>query len=115
MSSMRSRLVMAKGYFNVFRDPKNNREIHFHVPDDAGDPPADQLALKSDVEKALMVIQTLFEMDEKSFERFFYPLLSLAQCGLGGQNAQPEVARLALESFKADVLNAQAGRVKNKY
>jgi predicted small lipoprotein YifL len=106
---------MAEGFFVVRQDDKNPHDIVFETKPGAGQPPEDQLALKSDVERTLVVLQMLFENDEKKFLQAFHPLLSLAQCGLVGPSAQPQVAKLALIELQKEVTAREAGNVKNQY
>jgi hypothetical protein len=106
---------MAEGSFVVSQDPGDTRNILFETKSGGATPPEDQLALKAEVEQTLVVLQMLFEHDEKKFAQVFHPLLSLAQCGLVGSSAQPEVARLALVQLRAEVIAREAGNVKNQY
>ncbi len=104
---------MPKGTFRVYRDQQNPKDIHFESLETEA--PEDQLQLKDEVEQALIVLRSLFVKRDGRFEDYFGPLLSLAQCGLVGDAANPEVARRALASWKADVTAREGGRIKNEY
>jgi hypothetical protein len=78
--------------------------------------PQDQLDLKRDVERALFAISRLFIQGGKQdakFRPYYAQLLSLAQVGLAGPNAAPEVARRALQSATADLIDSEGAAVKN--
>lgn len=49
------------------------------------------------------------------FEGYFRQLLLLAQLGLTGPNAQPDLARNTLTLLKEDIVTHEGGRVKNHY
>jgi hypothetical protein len=102
------------GAFQVSRDNEDPRDIRFSIVANAGPPPKDQLNLKAEVEAALTVLRMLFA-DDRQFETYFRPLLSLAQAGLVGQHAQPDVALGALTALKNEITAREAGKVKNRY
>lgn len=105
---------MPQGAFRVFQDPTNPRDIKFEII--SADPIAsDQNSLRNAVDHALTVLRSIFPADDKRFDRYFYPLLSLAQAGLVGSTAQPEVALHALSSLKNDITANEGGRIKNQY
>lgn len=107
-------LMIQKGAFAVSQWTENPKEIHFQTKSDMS-ATAEQLELKSQVEQVLTSIQIIFAKDEKLFSSYFNQLLSLAQAGLVGDSAQPDVAMMALTSFKADIVAREAGRIKNQY
>src|ERR1700736_2847321 len=80
-------------------------------------PPQDQLDLKRDVERALHAITRLFleprQAKESKFRPYYAQLLSLAQLGLVGPNASPEVAKRALENMTAELIDSEGASVKN--
>ena len=105
---------MVKGAFVVSPLEGEPRQIHFQTKIDVQATP-EQLLLKSEVEQTLVVLQMLFSVEDKRFFDYYNPLLSLAQCGLVGDYAQPEVARRALADLKKEVVAREAGNVKNRY
>jgi hypothetical protein len=105
---------MAKGAFVVSAWEKDPRQIHFQTKAEL-QAPEDQIVLKSEVEQTLVVLQMLFPEGNKRYFDYFNPLLSLAQCGLVGDYAQPEVARRALSELKKEVVAREGGKVKNRY
>ena len=77
--------------------------------------PNEQLLLIDEVNDTLTVIRILFESDENKFLAYFKPLISLAQAGLVGPNAQPEAAYRSLVKLRSDITAREAGNVKNRY
>jgi len=106
---------MSNGFFVVSQYEDDPKDIHFQTLTESGPPPEDQLQLKTEIERTLVVLKMLFETDEERYFTYFYPLLSLAQCGLVGDHAQPEVARRALHELRSEVTDKEAGNVKNRY
>ena len=107
---------MQPGGFVVER-LNGTRDINFKTKHDV-EPSPEQLTLKSDVEKALIVTQALYpesSLTPTEFERVFAALLSLAQCGLVGDSAQPVVASRALVELKNEITSREAGPTKNRY
>jgi hypothetical protein len=113
---MKGDQIMAKGLFDVSRDPKNNRDIFFKevkVGQEYDD--EDQLSLRDEIDRTLGVLRFLYAEDIIKFEQYFLPLLSLAELGLSGEKAEPKVAKRVLEELKNEILLREGGRVKNKY
>src|SRR5947209_2856345 len=102
------------GAFVVSRDNGDPKDIRFEVVAGSGPTPKEQVALKAEVESVLTVLRLLFT-DEGEFETYFRPLLSLAQAGLVGAHAQPEVAAGALVALKNEITAREGGKVKNRY
>jgi hypothetical protein len=106
--------MIQTGAFVVSQWKDDPKQILFQTKIDVSATP-EQLDLKSQVEQTLTALQIIFERDEKIYFSYFAQLLSLAQAGLVGPAAQPDVAKMALESFKADIIAREAGRIKNQY
>lgn len=107
---------MAQGAFIVFRDEKDPRDIHFKLASEGNAPvPGDQLTLRDEIDKTLTVLRGIFPPNDQRFEEYFRPLLSLAQAGLVGNAAQPELAQRALMTLKEQIVAREAGRIKNQY
>lgn len=107
---------MEKGAFIVFRDTKDPKDIHFKVLSEDTQIPEEQLNLRDEVDKVLVVLRMLFpDENDARFEEYFRLLLSLAQTGLVGDGAQPKLAVRALLTLKNEIVDREAGRVKNKY
>ncbi|MGA2206981.1 MAG: hypothetical protein ABSG10_09650 [Terracidiphilus sp.] len=104
-----------KGRFRVYQEPNDPRDIRFEVCEDSTeDIPTDQLGLRDECQAALTVIRIICP-DERNFREYFNHLVSLAQAGLVGQTANPELADRALEGLKQDITAREAGRIKNGY
>ena len=105
------------GSFIVSRYKDDESEILFQLAPGVEEKgvPEDQLALKAEVEAALVTLKLLFEDDQRTLEHYFQQLLSLAQVGLVGAAAQPAAAKRTLQSLKEEVVSREGGKVKNKY
>lgn len=90
-------------------------DIHFRVC--RPDAPQDQRDLKAEAERALIIVKALYrkEPDRRKLNEAVAKLLALCQVGLVGPNASPSVATAALRVFEADILEREAGPVKNQY
>lgn len=106
---------MSEGAFYVSRDTNDPRDIHFKVASDATVIPADQHALRDRVDQTLVVLRSIYPASDPAFEGYFRQLLSLAQAGLVGKNAQPDLAERSLENLRNEVTQREAGRIKNTY
>jgi hypothetical protein len=106
---------MSEGAFFVSQDTSDPRDIRFQLASDTAMIPADQHALRDQVEQTLTVLRGVYPDGSPAFTTYFRQLLSLAQTGLVGKNAQPELAERALANLKRDVTLREAGRIKNTY
>lgn len=111
------------GYFEVTAGTDDPYDIDFAVC--RNDVPTDLLRLKSDIERTLSALRVLYLHDgdpnddkvkrkNAKYMAANTKLLSLAQVGLGETGA-PEVAREALASLHAEILDREAGVIKNRY
>jgi hypothetical protein len=100
------------GAFRVYQDPNNARDIFFELQ--VADVPREQLELRDRVAGALSVLRIIVT-DKDRFAEYFRSLLSLAQAGLVGATANPDLSLRALEELKLDVTAREAGRIKNQY
>ncbi len=106
---------MAKGNYIV--SPKEDKsDIVFQLSPTADqDIPIEQQDLLFDVQSTLEIIRTLYISDARAFANYFDQLLKLSQVGLVGDNAQPQLAKRALEQIKNEITNRESGKIKNKY
>src|SRR5258706_3776349 len=104
---------MEKGAFIVSQHQTDKKEIMFNTTSIS--PSNAQLKLKNEVERAVIVLQAIFKGDDTNYFLYFNQLVSLAQAGLVGDNANPEIASQALENFKYDILVKMSGVIKNRY
>jgi len=107
---------MPTGSFRVYRDKDNPLDINFElVSGSLGNVPEDQLSLRDEVDQTLIVLRGMFPNGGVRFEEFFRQLLSLAQAGLVGDDANPQVASRALVTLKSQIVAREGGRIKNQY
>lgn len=90
-----------------------SRDINFQLK--RVDVPADQLELKNKIERTYSLLLRLYAADRAEFNEAFDKLLSLAQVGLVGPKASTPVAAEALSGLHAEIVDREAGRVKNAY
>ncbi|MEA3035112.1 MAG: hypothetical protein QOH04_871 [Sphingomonadales bacterium] len=107
-----------EGWWEVCEDkvpPGAPRDIFFGVVK-SGAPPNVQ-ALKADVERTLSSLRLLYPVEtaQAKFDQAFVQLLSLADLGLCGRKPAVSEAAAALDSLKTDIVNREAGRIKNRY
>jgi hypothetical protein len=76
--------------------------------------PTDQQHLKDEIERTLSALRTIYGAGPK-FNEAFAKLLALAQVGLVGATPATPTAQAALASLQAEVVDREAGRVKNGY
>lgn len=109
--------MTSKGFFRVFRDRENQKDIHFEqIELEEGEIiPEEQMKLRDEVDNAKTTISMLFLHEPEKFEEYFKSLLSLAQLGLVGKSANPALAMRALHSLKQEILAREGGRIKNQY
>lgn len=106
---------MPAGYYVVSANqPQRDVRVE-RVRGMEGDPPRDQMSLVIEIEATSRVLRQLFEGQDAEFAQFFDPLVSLAQAGLVGEQAHPEIATLALAELRREILSREAGRVKNRH
>ena len=123
------RLVVAQGICRAIAPSDTNgavvpqasdpaaRTIKFIPDPDVSVPSQDQLSLKGTVEHALSAISRLFPdpMQESKFRPYFVQLISVAQVGLVGPQALPEIAKPALDATIADLIDDQGASIKNAH
>lgn len=80
-------------------------------------PPAAQRELKNEAERALRIINALYHRtaDTRKREEAVAKLTALCQVGLVGKEASPSVARDALRALESDIVEREAGPIKNHY
>lgn len=107
---------MAQGAYIVYQNKENPKEIVFSINSEyQTEVPEVQQKLHLEIEKALVVIQMLFETEGNDFQIYYNQLLNLAQAGLVGKNAQPSIAYHALQQLKKEIVDKKSGEIKNNY
>jgi hypothetical protein len=104
-----------KGAFRVSPNPEDSRDILFSRADGDGQVPADQIELRDAIEQTLLVLRTMFPEKDRRFFEYYRPLLSLAQAGLVGDAASPDISQRALMSLRTEITAREGGRIKNQY
>lgn len=105
-------------------DPSNENavDIYFGVSSATNQPiPKEQADLQVEIGKVLRSVNLLYRGSDRAtsdrnkvqFRNYYVRLFRLAQVGLEGQNAAPEIAKNELDSVKADLIDDESGRVKN--
>ena len=99
-------------------EPQDERAvaIWFRVDDTLASPPQDQLDLKRDIELTLRAVTHLYivgGVQQPEFRPYYVQLVALAQLGLRGPTAAPEIARRALDSLNAELIDDAGPKVKN--
>jgi hypothetical protein len=79
--------------------------------------PADIMSLKGEVERALSLCNSIYNKtsDKSKLHEAAAKLTKIAQLGLVGVNPATSEAAAALTMFKHDIVNREAGRIKNDY
>lgn len=108
---------MSQGCFDVELNPKNKFDIKIKVVAQFAEEgiPEDQKRLYCEIENTISILESLHETDSDTKLRYFDKLESLAKAGLMTTSAQPELALMALESLKQEVLTNEGSRIKNSY
>lgn len=106
---------MSEGAWIVCQNPADPQDIQFSLKSGVVSVPEDQLTLKELVEKSLTVLRRVYASDNAKFATHYNSLLAIAQTGLVGSTANPNVATRALATFKADIVSREGIRVKNEY
>ena len=106
---------MPEGAFRVSPNKDDARDIVFQRADTDGQVPAVQIQLRDAIEQTLLVLRTMFRDTDPRFAEYYRPLLSLAQAGLVGDGASPEISLQALATLRAEITAREAGRIKNQY
>lgn len=106
---------MPAGYYSISHSPDKTDLIAEIVPTSEGNPPTDQQRLLMDISNAISVLQRIYSVDSNSFKKTFDQIFYLSKVGLEGPNAQPGMASAALKQLKKEVVDQEAGKVKNDY
>ena len=87
--------------------------------------PNAQLALRNNIDRTLSALKSIYPVDRSSVQRYsenrarfneaYFKLLSLAQLGLATKNGHAHIANAALLTLKAEIIDREAGRIKNDY
>lgn len=110
-------LEPAGGYWRVEpRDAEDGTpDINFRVVHPGA--PRDQRELKNEAERALRIIKAIYGSadDRPKLNEAVAKLVALCQVGMVGPSASPAVAGDALRALEADIVEREAGPIKNHY
>ena len=106
---MRETIIRMKGYFVVYENEDEQFDIKCDLrPDVEDNVPEEQSLLYSEVESTCNVLKALDKTSDETKRKYFKKLLNLAQVGLVPEHgAQPEMAMIALEKLKAEMLHIE--------
>ena len=106
-----------KGYFVVYENEEEQFDIKCDLRPNINDEvPESQSLLFSEVEGTCNVLKALDKTSDEVKRKYFKKLLSLAQVGLVPENsAQPQMALIALDKLKTEMLHIEGKRIKNQY
>ncbi len=107
-------------------DPADEKatDIYFGVPETAPQPlPRDQSELQQDIAEVLRTVQQLYLQptegsnvrSSSQFRKYYVRLFRLAQLGLEGANVSPEISQSALVAIRGNLIDDEAGRIKNDH
>src|ERR1700681_4814740 len=105
-----------KSYWVVSpRDTKDGRkDIFFQVASPGC--PSEQQVLKNQIERSLSTLRSIYpKSSDNKYDEAFAKLLALAQVGLVGLRPSTSIASAALESLHTEIVDREAGRIKNVY
>lgn len=98
------------------RDVVDPSDIGFELQANfTGPVPEDQDKLKSDVERALVVISAIYRPNDDRFKYYFSRLVSLTQMGLVGATANPSSAQRTLQGLLKEFADKEGAEVKRRY
>jgi hypothetical protein len=105
---------------NAFPNPADLHAVDIYFGLDGAatqPPPKEQVDLQGELEKVLNVVRRLYLTNpaapDTRFRRYYVRLFRLAQLGLEGKDASPEIAKNALATVTRDLVDDEAGNVKN--
>ncbi|MGB4658678.1 MAG: hypothetical protein WBI07_05840 [Mobilitalea sp.] len=106
-----------QGYFVVVSNKNEKFDIkcELHPEYAKTNIPPDQEMLYVEIESTNNVIKSLHNTKEEVKEKYFNKLLSLAQAGLVGETAQPNLAFKSLVKLKDEMILIEGKRIKNDY
>jgi hypothetical protein len=107
--------IMPTGYYNILYNEDKTDLIAEIGPNPKGVPPVEQQRLLIDLSNTIAVLQNVYAVHSTGFKKAFEQIFYLAKVGLEGDNAQPEMATTVLNQLKKEVVDQQAGTVKNNY
>ena len=100
-------------------NPENPEAVDFYfvLEDTPEMPPKEQVDLQLSIDKVLRAVSRLYIKcpvpQEEKFRIYYARLFRIAQLGLEGTNAAPEIAKDVLASITADLVDDEAESIKN--
>lgn len=106
-----------EGFFIVHANENEEYDIRCEIHPEKGTEliPEIQQKLYVEVESANNIIKSLNDTNDTIKGKYFEKLLSLAQAGLVGDTAQPQLSFKSLEKLKEEIVLIEGQRIKNEY
>jgi hypothetical protein len=108
-------VIMPAGYYHILHNQDKTELIAEIAPSSQGNPPVEQQRLLIEVANTIALLQGIYAVSSIGFKKSFEQIFYLAKVGLEGANAQPEMATTVLRQLKKEVVDREAGKVKNSY
>ncbi|MBO9657423.1 MAG: hypothetical protein J7527_01225 [Chitinophagaceae bacterium] len=106
---------MSSGYYNILHNENKTELIAEIAPSAEGIPPIEQRQLLIEISNAIAVLQDVYGVASINYKKAFEQVFYLAKVGLEGANAQAEMAKDLLKQLRKEVVDREAGKVKNSY
>jgi|GEM_PF-857038 len=106
---------MPAGYYKILHNEEKTELIAEVSPGAEGIPPEEEQRLLVDISNTIVVLQQVYSVNSFGFKNAFEQIFYLAKVGLEGINAQPEMAAMILKQLKKEIVDKEAGKVKNNY
>lgn len=110
-------MILLEGFFVVHANENEKYDIICEIHPEKGIElvPEIQQKLYIEVESTNNIIKSLNDTNDIIKMKYFNKLLSLAQAGLVGDTAQPQLSFKSLEKLKEEIILIEGQRIKNQY
>ncbi|NFT58433.1 hypothetical protein FDF33_14810 [Clostridium botulinum] len=114
---LKERLFNMQGVFEVRKNEQCDYDIECNIISKYAQNkiPEEQEKLYIYVEQFTSIIKSLNMTNKGIKNEYFNKVISIAQSGLTGPNAQPILAMKSLDSLKEEIVINEGGRIKNSY
>ena len=107
-----------EGYFIVNSNPECEKfdiKCELHPERTKRQIPKEQQELYLEIESTNNILKSLNNTKDEIKKKYFEKLLTLAQAGLVGETAQPQLALSTLCKLKDEIILIEGKRIKNEY